>query len=40
MRRHFMRKFVLIRALFIASVVTLAVLLGGFLWGGTGGGRA
>ena len=39
MRRHFMRKFVLIRALFIASVVTLAVLLGGFLWGGTGGGR-
>ena len=29
----------LIRALFIASVVTLAVLLGGFLWGGTGGGR-
>jgi two-component system, OmpR family, sensor histidine kinase BaeS len=39
MRRHFVRKFVLIRALFIASLVTLAVLAGGFLWGGTGPGR-
>jgi two-component system, OmpR family, sensor histidine kinase BaeS len=39
MRRHFVRKFVLFRALFIASVVTLAVLFGGVLWGGTGGGR-
>jgi len=39
MRRHFVRKFVLFRALFLASVVTLAVLFGGFLWGGTGGGR-
>jgi len=39
MRRHFMRKFALISALSIASLVTLTVLLGGFLWGGTGGER-
>jgi len=39
MRRHFVRKFVLFRALFLASVVTLAVLFGGFFWGGAGGGR-
>ena len=39
MRRHFVRKFVLFRALFLASVVTLAVLFGGFLWGGAGAGR-
>ncbi|MBA3737023.1 MAG: HAMP domain-containing protein [Actinobacteria bacterium] len=39
MRRHFVRKFVLFRALFVASVVTLAVLFGGFLWGGAGDGR-
>jgi signal transduction histidine kinase len=39
MRRHFVRKFVLFRALFLASVVTLAVLFGGFLWGGASGAR-
>jgi signal transduction histidine kinase len=39
MRRHFVRRFVLFRALFIASLVTLAVFFGGFLWGDTGGGR-
>lgn len=36
MRRHFVRKFVLIRALFLALLVTLAALFGGFIWGGEG----
>jgi signal transduction histidine kinase len=36
MRRHFVRRFVLFRALFIASVVTLAVLFGGVIFGDQG----
>jgi len=36
MRRHLVRRFVLFRALFIASVVTLAVLFGGVIFGDQG----
>jgi signal transduction histidine kinase len=36
MRRHFVRKFLLIRAVFIALLVTLAVIVGGMLSGGSG----
>jgi signal transduction histidine kinase len=36
MRRHFVRRFVLIRALFLASLVTFAVIVGGLLASGPG----
>jgi two-component system, OmpR family, sensor histidine kinase BaeS len=36
MRRHFIRKFLLIRAVFIALLITLAVIVGGMLSGGPG----
>jgi two-component system, OmpR family, sensor histidine kinase BaeS len=36
MRRHFVRKFLLIRAVFIALLVTLAVIVGGMFSGGPG----
>jgi signal transduction histidine kinase len=39
MRRHFVRKFVLFRALFLASLVTLSVIIASFIWGGAGPGR-